>query len=315
MAIKMDKDASMLSGANFNKNELEYVTCNLCGSSEYVDVANIHNMQIVRCKKCGLIYRNPRRKEFLNREFYSQQYYGNYTKIEEGIALARIKLYREVLRALEREGREYRGTILDVGCGQGHFLKLAKDKGWEVHGVEVAKSACEYAKARFNIDVKNLSIEDASFPEESFDVITLWNVLDHLCNPMQTLKFAQRLLKKGGLLIARVPNVHFHLFIHKIYPLIGFCGNYCFIKDPSLVVNYGFSRRTLYEMTQRAGFQRICIYNSPLSQGDPYQSFKAIHEYIIDIIKSCYFVSAELISSITFGRTLISSSILAYATK
>jgi len=98
------------------------------------------------------------------------------------------------------------GRILDVGCGDGFFLNAIKDRGWEVHGMEISKEAVKSAKIKGLENVIYGTLDNAPYPENHFDVIRLWSVLEHLHDPVKTLRIAQRLLKQEGILILQVPN-------------------------------------------------------------------------------------------------------------
>lgn len=293
----------------------ELVNCNLCGSDHFREVCSYGAIKIVKCTTCGFIYRNPRLKENMNREFYSFDYYGGYKTIEEYISNARLPLFKRILSKLGDKLRSNSRKLLDIGCGQGYFLKLAKDLGWQVEGVELAKSACNYAKQEFGIDVVNKSIEEASFKENSFDLITLWNVLDHLLDPLETLREIRQILKPEGLLVIRIPNVNFHLFIHKLFSLIPFKprkGRFC---DPSVIVNYGFSAKTIRKMLEKLNFRDIKILNSPLTFGDPYKSLNILGAQKVNLLKFCLNTLSQSVFFFSFGKIYISSSLIVYCKK
>jgi SAM-dependent methyltransferase len=92
------------------------------------------------------------------------------------------------------------GRLLDVGCALGGFLQTARAKGFNVSGVEPSKCAADNASCKLGIEVANCDLKSAGLTEGSFDVITMWDSLEHLRNPNETLMEAWRLLKKDGLL-------------------------------------------------------------------------------------------------------------------
>jgi SAM-dependent methyltransferase len=98
------------------------------------------------------------------------------------------------------------GAILDVGSGLGTYLLLLKALGWRVHGIEPGRNAARYAKDHFGLDVKSGYFEDAAFPENHFDVITMWHSLEHFSDPRSILLKANSLLKPGGVMLVGVPN-------------------------------------------------------------------------------------------------------------
>lgn len=101
-----------------------------------------------------------------------------------------------------------RGRLLDVGCGGGFFLKSMEDTYSEVIGVEISTSHAEFAQKTMMLDVLNGTIQTVKFPEDYFDTITLWDVIEHVVDPHATLNEARRILKKGGLIAVSTPNVN-----------------------------------------------------------------------------------------------------------
>lgn len=92
------------------------------------------------------------------------------------------------------------GRLLDVGCALGGFLHAARSSGFNVSGVEPSKCAADNASCKLGIEVANCDLKSAGLAEESFDVITMWDTLEHLRDPNETLNEAWRLLQKDGLL-------------------------------------------------------------------------------------------------------------------
>ncbi|MDQ6691916.1 MAG: class I SAM-dependent methyltransferase, partial [Candidatus Dormibacteraeota bacterium] len=99
-----------------------------------------------------------------------------------------------------------RGRLLDVGAGIGTFLALARDRGWQVAGSEVSDSAVRLAADRHGLTLVQGQLETAELGLGSFDVVTLWHVLEHVPSPFRTLRTCRRLLRPGGLVVIAVPN-------------------------------------------------------------------------------------------------------------
>jgi len=99
-----------------------------------------------------------------------------------------------------------RGTLLDVGSGLGHFLSMAQEDGWNVDGVELQKSAAEYCQERYGIQPHVGYIEALNLAPNSFDVVTMWDVLEHVHNPVEFLRSCALLVKPGGILVLAIPN-------------------------------------------------------------------------------------------------------------
>jgi 2-polyprenyl-3-methyl-5-hydroxy-6-metoxy-1,4-benzoquinol methylase len=98
-------------------------------------------------------------------------------------------------------------NLLDIGCAQGFFLFSASQAGYTTKGIEISQDAAVYAIREFGLDVEAKPFEELRFPENHFDVVTLWQVLEHVPYPFTMLKEVHRILKPGGLVIASTPNI------------------------------------------------------------------------------------------------------------
>jgi SAM-dependent methyltransferase len=124
---------------------------------------------------------------------------------------ASLRWHGERLAHIERYGligsrSGARGRLLDVGCGAGYFLDAARAAGWLATGVELSEPAAAVAREGLGLDVWSGSLSRAAFPSESFDLITMFEVLEHMRNPGAALQEANRVLHSGGLLAIEVPN-------------------------------------------------------------------------------------------------------------
>jgi 2-polyprenyl-3-methyl-5-hydroxy-6-metoxy-1,4-benzoquinol methylase len=109
-------------------------------------------------------------------------------------------------RELSRLGKFYStGRLLEVGSGYGFFLEMASHAGWNAQGVEISNYACEVAKSRGCI-VYNGDIKHAHFPMESFDVIVMWDVIEHFTSPAEIIQYCLSLLRPNGALVLKTPN-------------------------------------------------------------------------------------------------------------
>lgn len=166
-----------------------------------------YDLHIVKCDNCGLVYLNPR----LSEEGLQRLYEGFF---REGICESEDYFLKEDLhrRVSQRHvsdiSRHKRtGRLLDVGCATGVFLDMARGCGWEVYGVEYAERASAYARNAYGLKVFTGEIQDANFPEKFFDVVTFIDVLEHLQDPLGALRETNRVLKRNGLVVIRVPNL------------------------------------------------------------------------------------------------------------
>jgi 2-polyprenyl-3-methyl-5-hydroxy-6-metoxy-1,4-benzoquinol methylase len=144
------------------------------------------------------------------------------------------------------------GRILDVGCSGGFFLKAAQDAGWQVEGVELNPATAAVARRTLGAEVHNLPLEKCPLPEEGFEAITAWDVIEHLSDPRVLLEAAWRALKPGGLLGLSTPN-HRGLFPRLSLLAASFTGVWPHPTPPLHL--YQFSATSLLSLLHRQGFE------------------------------------------------------------
>jgi len=155
----------------------------------------------VRCKNCHLIYMNPMEKVHKTNEYYCKAKNTHAPTIRE----CYLSTAKSQVRLIQKYAR---GTnLLDIGCAQGFFLFSASKAGYTTKGIEISQDAAAYAIKEFGLDVEAKPFEELRFPENSFDVVTLWQVLEHVPYPLMVLKEVYRILKPGGLVVASTPNI------------------------------------------------------------------------------------------------------------
>jgi 2-polyprenyl-3-methyl-5-hydroxy-6-metoxy-1,4-benzoquinol methylase len=98
-----------------------------------------------------------------------------------------------------------KGNLLDVGCATGEFLEAAKKRGWSAHGIEISEYGSNICKQK-GLNVNRGILDQAALPENHFDVVTMWDVLEHTPDPYKELLIVNRLVKKKGLICLSVPN-------------------------------------------------------------------------------------------------------------
>ena len=282
------------------------VSCNICNSTaeEIISKAGIGN--IVRCKKCGLFYRNPRLSDKDEINKYKHKIY------DDSSILIEDKSKKEIFVSILNNLEHYKGKILDIGCADGYFLAFARERGWEPYGIEISDFLLR--KARESLGGKyvfGVPLKMVNFPPTYFDVISMWDVLDHLMDPLGELIEIRRILKKKGLLIIRVRNMSFHILINKLVKK----NLFRIIKNPTVIHLYGFNNKNIKVLLEKANLSKLKIGNSKLTLGDQYSQIKFLDGYSINFIKRIYYASSELISFISSKSILISPSMIVYAEK
>jgi len=157
----------------------------------------------VRCSACALVFVDPVPPGAVDHASYGAAYYEPWQERRE--ERARIRMWRRRLRLLE--ARRGRGALLDAGCGDGLFLKVARDAGWSVEGIEFSPEGARRSSHRLGRPVAVGDLAAVSGLRGPFDVVTLWHVLEHLVSPSSLLDAARARLRPGGLLVAAVPNL------------------------------------------------------------------------------------------------------------
>jgi SAM-dependent methyltransferase len=110
------------------------------------------------------------------------------------------------------------GKILDIGCGNGRYLSTLKKLGWQTHGIEQNPKSSKYARDELHLSVKTGDLLHCKYQDKFFDVITMWHSLEHLYEPLPTLKEIKRILRNDGLLVIAVPNIDsFDAKVFKVY--------------------------------------------------------------------------------------------------
>src|SRR5208337_1186600 len=225
------------------------VPCPLCGSAEFQRRKEDCGGVVVRCSACRFLYVNPQPTSEELERMYSQEYYGTDAESPRGSLGHRLPVFQRGVRIISE--LRMPGRVLDVGCGNGDFLQLAGRAGWEVFGVDLSDRATSHARSR-GLNVICGALEGAGYASEFFDVVTMWDVLEHLANPRRAAEESHRLLKAGGFLVVRVPNANFQLL--KAFMREGVFRTKRDSMEASVHLNH-FSPTTLRRLLASAGFE------------------------------------------------------------
>lgn len=149
------------------------------------------------------------------------------------------------------------GKILDIGCGDGHFLYLCSKKGFDCSGVDHSKALTSFASQKTGAEIIQGLYDLEMFPENHFDIITLIQVLEHIPEPAKALEIAKYHLKSDGLLVIEVPSIHAPHFL-----LYEWTGLKKFVKPPTgvIVSHCGYySPKSLTTLTRKCGFNQLSV--------------------------------------------------------
>ena len=189
--------------------------CPWCGSENaqlHLELKDLFLTQepfkILECKECGLLYTTPRpNKDEIGRYYKSEEYYSHQENKEGFIPKVYEKVKSVNLKnkyGIATEGKE-KGKALDIGCGVGDFLHTMEQHGWDCTGVEPSEDAKVIAKKRIKGQLLS-SEEQENLPDSSFDIITMWHVLEHVDDIRWQIQQLHRLCKPGGRIIIALPN-------------------------------------------------------------------------------------------------------------
>ena len=242
---------------------MQYVACNLCGSTDtrlrfastLIDDVVPRSPEafrcthsrygrhhtIVKCRQCGLVYTNPR--------LDGAQILDSYVAVEDPLYLeereGRVLTFERHLRPLEKI-KPPPGRLLDVGAYTGVFVEIAARHGWDAWGVEPSHWAVGEARAR-GLQMLEGTLDSAELQSDAFDVVTMWDVIEHLTDPFRELQNAHRVLKPGGLLVVHTMDIDslFARIMRSRWP---------WLMEMHI---YFFSHRTLRAMLEKARFRTL----------------------------------------------------------
>lgn len=217
--------------------------CMTCGDIKKELLWYKSGYAIVSCSNCGMVYTgNPPDQSTLNSCYDSA--YEKQSSNAEKVAVEKRKQAKQRLEMIE--SLSSKGRLLDIGCSFGFFLDEARERGWETYGLEISKPTYEFARTTLNLNVHNKLLQEAGFESNWFDVVCMWDVLEHLLEPDIIARECARILKPEGLLCLTVPNIESRV--------AKACKKHWGWMIPPLHLNY-FSPKTLTRFLQNYGFK------------------------------------------------------------
>jgi 2-polyprenyl-3-methyl-5-hydroxy-6-metoxy-1,4-benzoquinol methylase len=216
------------------------------------------------CSSCRCLFLNPMPGNEEIAGFYPTQYWWNSAK--PGTLKTLEAIYRKlalsghiafITRAAGSRGAT---EILDVGCGSGTLLGLLKQRGFRTMGVDFSAEAARVAETENGVRVMVGSLMQAAFPDRSFDMVTMFHVMEHVANPREVLTEVSRILKPDGVMVLQVPNIdswQFKAFGAKWYGL----------DIPRHVIDY--SKVSMVRLLHESGFNPCRIKHFNLRDNAP----------------------------------------------
>lgn len=304
--------------------------CPLCDRDDSILKAKEWGFHIVKCRHCGLVYVNPILSEEELRDFYASGALPQQSGFElddswlRGYALERKKYFAAVDSCQNTASRLAKysrilavlktlkpsGDPLDVGCGGGDFMSVAKSLGYETCGVEVSVSKVKRAREQGLLVYPGM-LQDMNFDGREFDVVVLHHVLEHLESPVRELTKIHSLLKEDGILVIAVANVNYLLIKSRflcnslgrvVGPKLGMEYAGCWSPEQHLV---NYSPQTLTRMLKRTGFELRLVMNEDAGlTGLPRDHLVRAFSFL-----------ARLISVLTLSHVNVNLSFVAFAGK
>lgn len=222
---------------------LEVVACNLCQGTATRPFAQRDGLDVVECTHCGLVYVNPRHDaEHIYQHYNSDQ--SSRIQYYLDVEVADRRTFNELLDLAERLSPQ-RGALLDIGPNIGTCLMLAQARGWDTYGVEINAEAARYCREQRGLNVVAGALDAHTYAENSFDIILMGDVIEHLRDPLELMRVVQRILKPGGAVLISTPNIAER------------AGRLLQIKPNEHL--YYFSPATITSLLRKAGFDVVGV--------------------------------------------------------
>lgn len=274
-------------------------TCYLCESKEYKTVFLEHEIPIVKCKSCGHVY-----STFEQSEHYDGYWgEGNAEFDLDWWDNAHRKIYSQFINNFLTTDS---GSVLDVGCGLGYFVKMVGETkpGWKAVGYEMSSAAVKFAKEKNHLNnVFEGMVEKSGIAPGSIDIITMWDVIEHIPRPQPLLKYLHSLLKPGGILFMQTPNVPVQLLKANLKVLIKGMkpdGHYMEARDH---IN-DYSINTLRNLSKQTGFK-----SAEFMILTPILSFAGSKSFIGKYSKLAFYYFSNLIWHLSFKTLMVNNTL------
>jgi 2-polyprenyl-3-methyl-5-hydroxy-6-metoxy-1,4-benzoquinol methylase len=232
--------------------------CKLCGEHDATLVFTKNGYDLVRCDGCALAYiANPPTTEELAKIYSFDT--GYHDDLADDASWGSRRFTKLAARHAAMLAKHLaKGRVLDVGCSAGFFLAAAKARGLTPTGLELSADTARLAEKRSNCAVVRGTLEEAELAPASFEAVTLWDVLEHVLDPLATLRAAHRLLAEDGLVVVSTPNID-GLFPRASYSVAARLDYWPHPEPPHHL--FQFSVATLTKTLDAAGFDVVAMHH------------------------------------------------------
>lgn len=284
ISLPEERDRSMASGV---LGVAGATPCLLCGGDRHRVVFRESDIDILRCRHCGHVFSShvadPHYDGFWGDDVGDEEHF--YWKT------ARRSMYDAFFKRF-LDGRS--GRLLDMGSGLGFFVKAAGAiPNWEAHGCEISPAAVRYAREKLGLTTVTCSrLEDAPLPSGSFDMITMWDVIDHIARPDPLLQRCHALLRNSGICVIRTPNVRVQLPRARVNKLLwGIKRDGWYLQPRDHMHHY--STTSIRALMQRNGFANVTFVHLPPVQASG---------NLVRAVKTLWFGGVRALAFVTAGH-------------
>jgi len=240
--------------------------CALCGTVERSRLFEKDGYPIARCLSCGLIQVDAELSRDELERIYGEEYFTDDELFHDYVAERSIRLESGAARARTLAGIVSEGRLLDVGCAAGFFLEGAS-RHYDVTGAEMSPFASEYARSEFGLRVLTGDVTEVGLEGERFDVVTMWNTIEHLADPLAAARAIAALARPGGLLVLSTGDATGPLARRGLR-------EWNLMTPPYHL--FFFSPRTIDLLLAKTGFRlRRIVYDGAVAMGGPLASRRA----------------------------------------
>lgn len=234
--------------------------CAVCGEirTEFFKLWFDGYLKLYKCRTCGFVaqYPGPGKdtvvrdyQDLYDLDFLKRGQAFRYPKKERGL--------QDIANRILKTSSTKNPKILDIGCGDGQFLSICSQRGFDCHGVEDSKALSTYASDKTGAKVVQGQYNAAMFPQSNFDVITLIQVLEHIPTPAEVLDAAHYHLRPNGIIVIEIPSIRAPHFI-----AYEWTGIKSFVKPPNGVIpsHYGyFTPKVFKTLANNCGFRELSL--------------------------------------------------------